>query len=515
MSKKMIAILEKMKNNLSEIAELEKARTRLSDEHDPNEMGDESEYSDQEDLGDGFREIGEDGDSEGEDWLRENDPQYGKGDDYEEYGDEEDEDGHIKGIKEDFGDGEKTMVQPENEDEGVLPGQVQGQQEEKVKQGRFRQPSREELVSMRGYTRPFEQRAREMQKLQADPSKNPVLAHQGNIVEARNQHHKDRNSAYQAFVNSDDYKNADPITQMEMDDKFENDWRSNNPDQMKNAMQAHHEAHQKGKAGADLHAAAKDAQIRGILSGGASPDTGMSTEEALQHIGGSKGEEGTEGTIHQDPASSFAMGNQEFIRQYAKDYNNKGKKVANIDDMDNYDEGSQRDIKRILGDGPAKDPKFEQFFAHYYPLIGMSAHRTLRQLGLDNKNPDIDMSMLHEAGMHGLVQAINDYDHDNSSKASFATHAGNKIRGLQLTAMRNQDQIPHEVRQAQKRFMSGGGGQPAQPEQPKMASHELIAKHPQANDMMDRMKRAGVQRAAAPVIRRPAAPKPGGTDGNQ
>ena len=85
----------------------------------------------------------------------------------------------------------------------------------------------------------------------------------------------------------------------------------------------------------------------------------------------------------------------------------------------------------------------------------MSARRVVNKLGLDPKSSDTDMSMLHEAGMHGLMQSINDYDHDHPSGASFASHAGNKVRGLMHTALRNQDQIPHEVRQAQKKFAAG------------------------------------------------------------
>ena len=50
-------------------------------------------------------------------------------------------------------------------------------------------------MALRQYTRPWEQRAREANALKADPSKNPELARHGNIIEARNQAHGDRNSA--------------------------------------------------------------------------------------------------------------------------------------------------------------------------------------------------------------------------------------------------------------------------------------------------------------------------------
>lgn len=496
--------------------ELEKARQKMSDEYDPNDMGDDDTIDpDMQDL----REFDPDEeDSSGADWLKDNDPSYNKGEDYEEYDDDEDQDAHQKGISEDIGDveGDREMADGSADEESgrqedssnkelSAQGQKEANKPQEVKRsGRFQQPSREDLMAMRNYTRPWEQRSREAAALKADPSKNPELARHGNIVEARNAAHADRNTAYRNLTASDDYKNADPVTQMEMEDNFEKDFAQQNPQHLSNAMQAHQQAHEKGKGNKDIHAANKDAQIRNIISGGGHGGEGYSLEEGMQHAGGQKGEEGTQATIKQDPATSFAMGNQDFINQYAKDYQSKGKKVGNIDDMSNYDEGSKRDISRILGSGPNKDPKFEKFFEHYHPLIAMSAHKTLNKLGLDPKHPDIDMSMLHEAGMHGLIQAMNDYDHDNPSKASFSTHAGNKIRGLQMTAMRNQDSIPTEVRQAQKKFASQG------PAQPKVDLHQVItsSNHPKAPDMADRLKRVGAQRQSQ-AIRRPAGtPKP-------
>lgn len=495
--------------------ELEKARKKMSDEYDPNDIEQEDN-----DLGEGFREFDpDDEESAGDDWLKENDPNYGKGEDeYNEYSDDEDQEAHRRSIDEDFGDDEQaegagegspaseavSSGMPKNASSQEASQTQEGSAEKVERKGRFKQPSRDELTSMRKYTRPWEQRAREATALKADPSKNPELARHGNIIEARNQSHGDRNAAYSALTSSNEYKNADPITQMEMDDNFEKDWIKKNPEHLKSALTAHGEAHEKGKGAKDIHAAAKDAQIRNILTGGGHSGEGFSLEEGMQHAGGTRSEEGTQATIKQDPASSFAMGNQDFIRQYAKDYENKGKKVGNIDEMHNYDEGSKRDIKRILGEGPTKDPKFEQFFAHYHPLIGMNAHRTLNRLGLDPKHPDVDMSMLHEAGMHGLIQAMNDYDHDNPSKASFATHAANKIRGLQMTAMKNQDAIPNEVRQAQKQFTSKQSMV-----KPSVSDVIKQSSDPDVANIMDRHQRTGPARQAHAAVKIRKAPTSG------
>lgn len=449
--------------------------------------------------------------------LTENNHEYNQGDNYEEYDQGEDEEAHQRGIEEDLGNDGESQDVGEIPEETEVAGQgdrptkspqasIRPEDEpEKVagKKSRFRQPSKEDIAGMRAYTRPWEQRARETSRLKADPAKNPVLAQQGNIIETRNKWHGDRKGAYQKLTTSDGYKNADPVTQMEMDDNFEKEWHSKNPEHLNAAMNAHGQTHEKGKEAKDIHAAAKDAKIRNIIEGGAQGGgETFSTEAGLQHAGGTKGEEGTQGTIIQDPAASFAMGNKDFVKQYGQDYNKKAKKVGNIDDMMDYNDDDKRDIGRILGSGPDKDPKFEEFFSHYHPLIGMSAHKTINKLGLDPKN--VDMSLLHEAGMHGLVQAINDYDHDHPSKASFSTHAGNKIRGLQQTAMKNQDAIPAEVRQAQKKFSNA----PAAPAVPKVDTHAVISnsKHPAAADMADRLKR--VSTAKTTMIARKSSAKP-------
>ena len=513
---------------VEELVELLKAsrRPRLSDESlDPME-----EYSeeDQDDLGEGFREFDPDEEeSSGEAWLRENDPEYGRGDQYDEYSDYEDEDSHQRAIAEDIGhmgyasepgeeravDSERGRAQegasaktpstsvktPQTQDApkpeatpsttaAATQQQVDPSRQAGKKLSRFRQPTREELIALRAHTRPWEQRARDLARLQADPRKNPVLAHQGAIIEARNTSNLDKKAAYQKLISSDEYKNADPITQMEMDEKFEAEWKAKNPDHLINMMRAHHEAHSKGKLASDIHRAAKDEKIQSIISGNIHSPDAFSTEEGLQHVGGVKGEDGIEGSIVRDPTASFAANNKDFIEHYAKQYSAKSKKPINIQEMMDYNEDSKRDLSRILGPAPSKDQNFEKFFSHYYPLIGINAHKAIKKLGLDPKHPDIDMSMLHEAGMHGLIQAINDYDHDNPSKASFATHAANKIRGLQMTALRSMDAIPAEIRQAHKRYT-------AQERMKRLLSDQRYSKGP---DVSSRLKRIDAHRAMSP-----------------
>jgi hypothetical protein len=481
-----------------------KARRRLSDEpeEDPEDVSPEEA---------GMREF--DPEEEGDDadkWLEEHDPKSedeepGEGeesDDYDEYGPDEDE----EPIEQDEGPSadETEAGEPEGDPAKVEEAPQAATQEAPVSGGRFPQPSREDIAEMRQYTRPWEQRAREKTRLEAEPQKNPVLHHEGKMLEAKNVSHKQHQDAYAAMQSSPEYQNADPITQMEMDSKFESDFHKQNPEYLANAAKAHGEAHKKGLEAKDIHASAKDEAIRHVLSGGAQAETPMSTEEALQHAGGTKGEEGTVGSMTQDPSSSFAAGNKAFLEQYAKDYAKKAKKPKDLNEMMNYDEGSKADVQRVLGEHPAlKDPakkaKVDAFFAKYHPLIGMNAQKVLNKLGLDSKRGDIDLGMLHEAGMHGLMQSINDYNHDHPSQASFSTHASNKIRGLQQTALRTQDQIPQELRVGAKKFQQGQAAPVVKPD-----LKSLVTKHPP--EVADRMKRIDTFKN----IQAPKAPKPEG-----
>jgi hypothetical protein len=252
----------------------------------------------------------------------------------------------------------------------------------------------------------------------------------------------------------------------------------------------------------------------------------MSTEAGMQHAGGQKGEEGTTGSVVQDKAAAFAAGNQDFLREYKKNYEKKHVKPKNVEEMSEYDEPAKKDVARLLGDHPAlKDPKkkahLDAFFKQYYPLIGMNASRTMNKLGLDPKKSDLDLGTMHEAGMHGLMQAINDYDHDHPSKANFATHASNKIRGLQATAMREQDAIPQEMRVAHKQHEQkkaqplkvpaapvaapSGESKIATPPAPKPDIIGSIRsfRHPRKLDFADSLNRIDTHRAAEGVGKKP------------
>lgn len=624
---KQIAEMKKSVNDAASLSALinvlSKTRKRLSDEHDPNADEENDE------LGDGFREF--DPDQEENDdaskWLEENEKKNKAPSDDEEaddYGSEDDPKELDMGG--DKPKAKRSMDEEENENQSERSARPEGDKKpagnarskiaapnkaqqaapgtedevEDVKQNkRFPQPSKDDITEMRQHTRPWEQRSRDYTRLKAEAHKNPVLHHEGQIVEARNNSHRSFKDAHHAFTNSDDYKNADPISQMDMEDDFKKKFHEENPDHLTNAVRAHEEAHVKGSKAKDLHAASRDEQIRHVMRGGAQSDNAMSAEEAMQHAGGSKTDEGTTGSMIQDSASSFAHGNQDMLNQmtqHASKYktskefddhmrqlrnpamrdkmlaanpelksaeanqgvirrivrgNERAKAGQSFDDIMSYnDKDPEKDIKTLLDspglNDPAKKAKAEKFLKQYHPLINMSARRVFTKLGIDPDNKNNAghdyVGAMHEAGLNGLYQAINDYDHENPKKTSFATHAGHKIRGLMQTAMRGMDQIPSELRSAAKKQSQSKAPAatstaaptpapapkaeamdiglpetkseiPSAPAVPKQSVTDVVTSsgHPASADIHDRLKRTDTQRAAHGVILR----KPSGSGESQ
>ena len=494
---------------------LEKARKRLSDENP--DYADMDEEQDPEGLN---SEVSEDSETDDADkWLKDNggsdasaeEEEKASEPEYSEYGLDEDHEAHIVEAQ------KPVQKQP-------IAKPAPSQQTESTDD---LQPSREELANMREYTRPWDRNARDRAKLEAEPDKNPVKHHQGRLIEARNTSHADRQKAQESHQNSSEYQNADPITQMEMDSKFHDDWHKQNPEHLINALNTHQDAHKKGSQALSTYNQIKDDKIRHIAGGGAQPGS-MSVEEGMQHVGGDRDEDSSPTGIQQDKGAAFASGNQEFLQNYMKNYDKKNKKFSNVSDMDTLDSDTRKDVNSVLGEHPAlKDPtkkrQVDRFVERYHPQIGKAARHVLSKLGLTDKvkRGEIDPGLLHEAGVHALFQAVNDYDHDHPSKAKFTTHLTRKMHGLMQTALKTQDEIPGGMRAGARKFDQQRRNENAAPVkhtnkegvttiiQPGASSRpaaEIATAH--HSDVQDRLKRVAASRA--PMVRKQTAlqPKP-------
>jgi len=150
------------------------------------------------------------------------------------------------------------------------------------------------------------------EKLKADPESNTVKRQAGKLTEAHEKHTGDFTKDYADYLKSDDLKGASPADRHKKVTAWKADWKAKNPqhdEALSNISQTQKDfAYNQSKA--------KDTALerhKHILNGGQSMPTGMSDQEALQHAGGSKSDEGFKGvSVHEDPSATFAKRNPQI-----------------------------------------------------------------------------------------------------------------------------------------------------------------------------------------------------------
>lgn len=466
--------MTKNKNTLVILQEfLEKARRRLHDEElEPWERIELEEDGYDENSFDLMDDDYED--DEAAAWLRENDPSIASAEE-EDYDEESEEPQEEREVVPELSPSpapapaRRRMVEdatpPPNR--RVVDSAIDPRHEDAL------QPTREELLEMREYTRPWHAQARDRAHLSAEAHVNPIKHHQGRIIEARNLSAADRQRAYEEFISSPEYQNADPVTQWDMDAKFHEDWANKNANYFHDVIRAHADAHKKGLVARELFERNKDEKIRHIAGGGRQSDENIaSLEEGIQHAGGSREDEDSAPTgITYDKSAQFAAGNEEFVRDYLEGYEKRKKRFSSDVDLDSFNDENRADIGTVLGNhavlsDPAKKKKVDNFIQRYHPMIVKAARRVLGKLGLSGDGDaalarggavtgenSVDVGLLYEAGMHALFQAINDYDHDHVKQAKFTTHFNRKMDGLMRTALKTlQEDIPEDMKIKAKKF---------------------------------------------------------------
>lgn len=97
-----------------------------------------------------------------------------------------------------------------------------------------------------------------------------------------------------------------------------------------------------------------------------------------------------------------------------------------------------------MADDPLKDAdkqqKLNHFLAEHAPLINLHVKKLHREGKI---HQDIDHTDLHEAGFHGLMEALHRYD--PKVGASFSTYAGTRIRGKMLDHVTATGPVPKSL----------------------------------------------------------------------
>lgn len=468
---------------------LKKARNKLSDEYDPEE----EKYGDLDP--DEIEAMNVFDPSESEDdadkWLKENDPKSGETDEGN------DEEANAQAQDDARAPAKTGTSAKEQKQEQEQKGSGKAEVSPSSQQEKISDLDPERLKKLKDVAGHWLAYADQVRKMSADAKKNPHLFAEGHRMAANNTAHEDFNEAYHSFINSPEYQKLSPTKQMRAEMKFKKEWKEKNPDYHKNAVKAVSQAHGMHSKARELHGKEREAQIAHILSGGQSVGSGdtMSAQEAAQHVGAGKGEEGYVSSTVQDPSASFARTNKEFLATLDKP-------KLTMEDYEELESPEMKAIKHRSLNDPENKKLLNDFFKEHHPLIERNARRMKSQAQAAGIPEDkLDESALHEAGMHGLMQAIKDY---SSDVGSFKTHANSKISGLMQSHLASQDVVPKSLRakakayekqksapqpEAQPQSQAQPQVEAPKPEAPKVDLNQAISKHPNAGDISDRLKR--------------------------
>ncbi len=150
------------------------------------------------------------------------------------------------------------------------------------------------------------------EKLNANPEVNPMKAAAGKLTQAHEAAHADYSKAYNDFLGSDEVKGLKGKDRHQAIQKWKTDYKTSNPEHEagKESVSTAGQAFKENKGAAKQNLQDK---IAHITSGGQSMPAEMSANEAMQHLGGGKTEEGYQGTIVSDPSASFAARNPKLL----------------------------------------------------------------------------------------------------------------------------------------------------------------------------------------------------------
>lgn len=390
----------------------------------------------------------------------------------------------------------------ETQEDDEAPAEKASSQKEPKKVNKFKDPEGDRLKNLKDVAGHWLNHADQIRKMSADAKKNPHLFAEGHRIAAHNAAHEDFNSAHHAFINSDDYKKMSPTQKMRAEIKFKKEFQEKNPDMHSKAINAVSEAHTMHDKAKLAHKQEKDNKRAHVMMGGQGGGETFSGQEAAQHVGGSKDEEGGyTSSVVQDPAASFAGKNRDYLATLEK--------PKTVEDYEELESPEMKTIKHPALNDPKNKQLLNEFFKEYHPLISSNVSRARKQaeaMGLPEDS--VDASALHEAGMHGLMQALKDY---NPEVGSFKSHASGKMSGLMQSHLASHDPVNREDRAAAKfheKTKSSAPVQtptspapvavtaPVQPEAPKVDIHKVISTsgHPAAAEMADRAKRVHVQK---------------------
>jgi hypothetical protein len=187
-------------------------------------------------------------------------------------------------------------------------------------------PSDKMMGHLKGLAKEWLENARSHDLANADEMKNPMKHASGQMEQAHKGHTADFHQAYSDFLASDEVKNLSPRERHSVVNQWKTQWKKDNPEYQEGMENVSRVQNKFADAAKNVEQKGKDIEQH-IARGGVSQVPEMTDQEAMQHLGGGKSEEGYGGSIIQDPAAAFAAKNPNYVKMLNQDQMDRVKRV--------------------------------------------------------------------------------------------------------------------------------------------------------------------------------------------
>lgn len=188
-------------------------------------------------------------------------------------------------------------------------------------------PSDKMMGRLKGLAKEWLDNARSHDLANADEMKNPMKHASGQMEQAHKESTGDYHKAYSDFLSSDKVKDLSPRDRHKAVQEWKGKWKQDNPDYEEGLENVSRTQSKFADAAKNIEQKNKETEEH-IARGGVSEIPEMSDQEAMQHLGGGKSEEGyTGGSIIKDPVAAFAAKNPQYVKLLKPDQMDRVKRV--------------------------------------------------------------------------------------------------------------------------------------------------------------------------------------------
>lgn len=188
-------------------------------------------------------------------------------------------------------------------------------------------PSDKMMGHLKGMAKEWLESARSSDLANADEMKNPMKHASGQMEQAHKEGTADYHKAYSDFLSSDNIKNLSARERHGAVQDWKNKWKQENPDYEENLENVSRVQGKFADAAKNIEQKGKEISEH-IARGGVSEVPEMTDQEAMQHLGGGKNEEGmSAGSVIKDPAAAFAAKNPKYVKMLSADQMDRVKRV--------------------------------------------------------------------------------------------------------------------------------------------------------------------------------------------